>query len=430
MNTRPEEGREGELSSKLDDVMLEMRDVKSELLQVRELVGVLVRRERCIEKKAEIAARRLDRMEREKDEAEDGEHEASLQEALANQAKVVRLVVDKWFVDKGFGFGKTTMGEIVFIHASVVQGAEALVVGTGAWAHVVSDHARAEGGYRARRAWGRDAWREQRDKEKANRVAQQVRRAAALTAELAVQSKKKTAAVCDQPPGLDELAGHIEAPNMEAGGSHPQASMMPDPWATFKSPSESQAMVTSPLPASQSFSNFSGKSRNGRPRSNMRAQDDTAVLEETLRLFVEATDKDEASMRQQLVNKRPAELLRDREFWRTRVEEKQRFHIKKQEAWEFFRRLPSFRPKKQEHFEEEFKQKVMTRYSSGSLEGRERYLDEWTVELQKRALEEDRRLEARERAKMGEEDSSSRRRTEWERILERSVLSPFLRAAP
>ena len=44
--------------------MSEMRDVKSELLQVRELVGVLVRRERCAETKAEMAARRLDRMEK------------------------------------------------------------------------------------------------------------------------------------------------------------------------------------------------------------------------------------------------------------------------------------------------------------------------------------------------------------------------------
>ena len=49
-----------------------------------------------------------------------------------------------------------------------------------------------------------------------------MRRAAALTAELAAQSEKKTAAVCDQPPGLDEFAGHIEAPNMGAGGSHPK----------------------------------------------------------------------------------------------------------------------------------------------------------------------------------------------------------------
>ena len=58
----------------------------------------------------------------------------------------------------------------------------------------------------ARHAEGRE------DKERASKVAEQVRRAAALAAELAAQSEKKTAAVCDQPPGLDALAGHIEAP--------------------------------------------------------------------------------------------------------------------------------------------------------------------------------------------------------------------------
>ena len=67
---------------------------------------------------------------------------------------------------------------------------------------------------------------------------------------------------------------------------------------------------------------------------------------------------------------------------------------------------------------------------SGSNEGQERYLDEWTVELRKEALEEDRRLETRERTKMGEEDSSSRSRTEWERIMERVPLSHSLKAAP
>ena len=154
------------------------------------------------------------------------------------------------------------------------------------------------------------------------------------------------------------------------------------------------------------------------------------MLEETLSLFVKATGKDEASMRQQLVSNWPEELRRNREFWKTRVEEKQRFQMKRKEAWEFFRRLPSFKPKKQEDFEGEFKQKVMTGYSSGSVEGQERYLDEWTVELRRKAMEEDRRLETKERTKMGEEDSSSRRRTEWERILERPVLSPFLRGAP
>ena len=43
------------------------------------------------------------------------------------------------------------------------------------------------------------------DREKANKVAQQERRASALTAELAAQSETKTAVVRDQPPGLGEL---------------------------------------------------------------------------------------------------------------------------------------------------------------------------------------------------------------------------------
>ena len=43
---------------------------------------------------------------------------------------------------------------------------------------------------------GRNAWKAERDKEQANKVAQQVKRAAALTAELAAQSEKKTAVVC------------------------------------------------------------------------------------------------------------------------------------------------------------------------------------------------------------------------------------------
>ena len=204
-----------------DDMVSEMRDLKSDLVHIRELLGVLVRKERSAEAKAEIAARRLNRMERERDQESEAECEASLEEALADHSKVVRVIVDKWFVDRGFGFGKVPTGEIVFIHASAVVGAEALTIGTDAWVQVVNDDARAQGVYRARRAWGQDAWQAEKDKEKANKVAQQVRRAAALTAELAAQSEKKTAVVCDQPPGLDELAGQIEAPNMGAGGSHP-----------------------------------------------------------------------------------------------------------------------------------------------------------------------------------------------------------------
>ena len=58
----------------VNDVVSEMTDMKNEFLHVisettsfRELLGVVVRRERCAEAMTEIAARRQDRMEREKD---------------------------------------------------------------------------------------------------------------------------------------------------------------------------------------------------------------------------------------------------------------------------------------------------------------------------------------------------------------------------
>ena len=50
----------------LEPMVSEIRDLKSDLVHIRELLGVLVRKERSAEAKAEIAARRLNRMERER----------------------------------------------------------------------------------------------------------------------------------------------------------------------------------------------------------------------------------------------------------------------------------------------------------------------------------------------------------------------------
>ena len=162
-------------------------------------------------------------------------------------------------------------------------------------------------------------------------------------------------------------------------------------------------VTSKPFQGARGFSHSAGSFRATRQRSTTRLQDTAAMLEETLSLFVE-------------------ENWQERGFNETATRE---FHTKK-EAWELFRRLPSFKPQGQEEFEEEFKRKVMTGCSSGSPEGREKYLDGWAVDLQKTALEVDRRSEARERATMGEEDSSSRKRTEWKRMLS---LSPFPKAA-
>ena len=40
---------------------------------------------------------------------------------------------------------KLMKGEIFFVHASAVQGAEVLTIGTDAWVQVVNDDARAQG---------------------------------------------------------------------------------------------------------------------------------------------------------------------------------------------------------------------------------------------------------------------------------------------
>ena len=70
-----------------DDMVSEIRDLKSDLVHIRELLGVLVRKERSAETKAEIAARRLNRMERERDQESEAECEATLEEALDRSLK-------------------------------------------------------------------------------------------------------------------------------------------------------------------------------------------------------------------------------------------------------------------------------------------------------------------------------------------------------
>ena len=44
------------------------------------------------------------------------------------------------------------------------------------------------------------------------------------------------------------------------------------------------------------------------------------------------------------------------------------------------------------------------------------------VDLRKEALEEDRQMEAKERTKMGQEDSASQGRRAWEKIWERPIF--------
>ena len=386
-------------------------DWTQDLREIRRMVEFLVRRERKLDVKADVAVRRLARLEKEHSQQEDEECEASLPDALADRTKVVKLVVDKWFVDKGFGFGRVPTGEVIFIHASVVRGAEVLTIGTDAWVQVVHDDARAQGGYRACKAWGRAAWKEERDKERASKVAEQVRRAAALTAELAAQSEKEVSEVCSHPPGL-----HDE-PAKTSSVTSP-VTISPFPLVA----SSSFAASDSSLPAGTGFSNHTGGFRGVQPRTATRAQEVATMLDETLGFYVKATGKGESLMRGQFSRMKLESLRKERDRWRIRAEAKQRVEDKKEEAWELFQRQPGWGPKGRKDFEREYEQKVTTKrfspFDLGPPDADEKSLQEWVDKLLVKALAEDRKKEATECQKMRQEDANSRWRQSWEKLRE------------
>ena len=225
-----------------------------------------------------------------------------------------------------------------------------------------------------------------------------MRQAAALTAELAAQSEKKTAVVCDQPPGLDELAGHIEAPNMVAGGSHPQATMMPDPWATHKCPSGSDSQAETSASSETS-----------------RIPADKGVLAQT-RVFRGARLR--STTRAPSTRSRGPNLTKEESRQRNRTEQEQRLCRKKEEAWELYQRQSALTRKTRENFETKFREKVLGGIYWNSKDEQERDLQLSMSELEKVAQEEERRLEAFEKKRMDREDGQSRSRQAWDRIFQ------------
>ena len=152
---------------------------------IRRMVEFLLRREMKLDVKTDVSVRRLERLEKENDEEEDEEREASLTDALSDKTKVAkagrRQVVRRqrlWLRQCPVLRGG--------LHPRKRCGRCEGLIGTDAWLQVVNDDARVPGEwYRARRAWGLEVRKEEKDKERANKAAQQMRRAAALTTALA-----------------------------------------------------------------------------------------------------------------------------------------------------------------------------------------------------------------------------------------------------
>ena len=148
------------------------------------------------------------------------------------------------------------------------------------------------------------------------------------------------------------------------------------------------------------------------------------MIDETLNFFVKATGKDETSMRQQLTSQQRDVLRRSRDHWKARAEEEERLQkTKEEEVWRLFERMPGFKRKTREMFEEELTRKVRNAPDNSRKE-QEKAVQEWLSDMQKVVRPEERKREARERMRMEQEDSNSHNRRKWEEIL--GPMSPIL----
>ena len=110
---------------------------------------------------------------------------------------------------------------------------------------------------------------------------------------------------------------------------------------------------------------------------------------------------------------------------RKHTEQEQRLRHKKEEAWELFQRQPTLTRKTREEFQEKFRQKVLSGVWSSSKDEQEKDLQKWLNALQKVADLDERRLEAREVRRMGEEDAHSRSREAWDKIFQQPIPNLF-----
>ena len=179
--------------------------------------------------------------------------------------------------------------------------------------------------------------------------------------------------------------------------------MMPDPWATEKCPS-----------ASNNQAETSASSETNRvPEDRGVSAPTRGFCGARLRSVTRAP-----STRPRGPNLTNGELRQ-----RKRIEQEQRLCRNKEEAWELFQRQPTLMRKSRENFETQFREKVLGGIYKNSKD-EQKDLQSWMTELEKVAQEEERRLEAFEKKRMGGEDVLSCNRRAWDRIFQ-SVPNPF-----
>ena len=107
------------------------------------------------------------------------------------------------------------------------------------------------------------------------------------------------------------------------------------------------------------------------------------------------------------MNQNREELRRSRDYWKTRAEEEERLQKTKEEAWRLFERMPGFKRKTRETFEEEFTRKVKNALGNSRKE-REKAVQEWSDDMQKLSSRKNGNARPGRGGRMEQEDSNSK----------------------
>ena len=83
----------------------------------------------------------------------------SLVEAASSKT-MVEGIVDRWLVDKGFGFIEVR-DQTVFCHASAAVGRDCLRIGSKVWMQVTRDGTRTDDPWKAKEAWPEEEWKQE-----------------------------------------------------------------------------------------------------------------------------------------------------------------------------------------------------------------------------------------------------------------------------
>jgi len=138
-----------------------------------------------------IEQQQIQKMEKELPEEEKkmeakNEQELTFEEGIQGKA-MMQGHVDKWFIDKGFGF-LNVKGKTVFCHADRVVGQDWLGIREKVWVKIVEDKTRKEESWKAVEAWQGPRWEE----ELARKKAKEAMDVAAKAARIAAQSMQKS----------------------------------------------------------------------------------------------------------------------------------------------------------------------------------------------------------------------------------------------